>query len=89
MISREIEVINNLGLHARAAAKLVSLAAGFASRIKLEYAGTSADAKRIMSVLILAASKGSVLTVTCDGEDEQNAMNAIEELINDYFGEGQ
>lgn len=87
MQEKELEIINKLGLHARAAAKLVSTAAGFGSRITLQHGGNSADAKSIMSVMMLAAAKGSVVKVTCEGEDEVAAMQAIEDLIGDYFGE--
>lgn len=87
MQEKELEIINKLGLHARAAAKLVSTAAGFGCRITLQHGGNSADAKSIMSVMMLAAAKGSVVRVTCEGEDEVAAMQAIEDLIGDYFGE--
>lgn len=87
MIEQEIEIINTLGLHARAAAKLVSTAARFGSTVKLEFAGQTADAKSIMSVMMLAAGKGSQITIRCDGKDEDEAMQALTELINDYFGE--
>lgn len=87
MVEQEIEIINSLGLHARAAAKLVSTAASFASNVTLEFAGQSADAKSIMSVMMLAAAKGSLITVRCEGDDEQAALQALADLINDYFGE--
>jgi phosphocarrier protein len=87
MVEQEIEIINTLGLHARAAAKLVSTAARFGSVVKLEYAGQNADAKSIMSVMMLAAGKGSMITIRCDGKDEESALQALTDLINDYFGE--
>ena len=87
MVEQEVEIINKLGLHARAAAKLVSTAAAYASSVKLEFAGNTADAKSIMSVMMLAAAQGSVIRVQCDGKDEQEAMGAIIGLIDDYFGE--
>jgi len=87
MISQTVTIVNKLGLHARAAAKLVNTASKFASSIELSYAGTQADAKSIMSVMMLAAAKGSELTISCKGEDQDNAMNAIVELINNYFDE--
>lgn len=89
MIENEIEIINKLGLHARASAKLVSTANQFASRTQIIFGGQAADAKSIMSVMILAASQGSLITVSCEGEDEARAMQAIEELINGYFDESE
>lgn len=87
MIEQEVEIINKLGLHARAAAKLVSTAAAYGSSVKIEFAGQSADAKSIMSVMMLAAAKGSVINIRCEGDDEEAALTALLELINDYFGE--
>jgi phosphocarrier protein len=89
MISQNITVINKLGLHARAAAKLVSTASRFGSNITISYAGMDADAKSIMSVMMLAAAKGSELGISCDGADEQEAMDAICGLINNYFDEDE
>ncbi|MEM7359735.1 MAG: HPr family phosphocarrier protein [Pseudomonadota bacterium] len=89
MIEKEIEIVNKLGLHARAAAKLVSTAASFASSVTLDFAGKAADAKSIMSVMMLAAAKGSVITIRCDGKDEQRAMDALVDLIEHYFGEDE
>ena len=89
MIEKEIQIINKLGLHARAAAKLVSTANRFGSRMQLMFGGQTADAKSIMSVMILAASQGSLITVSCEGDDQEQAMQAIEELINGYFDEGE
>lgn len=89
MIEKKITIINKLGLHARAAAKLVNTASAFSSNIQITKSDKSVDAKSIMSVMILAASKGTELSFSCDGNDEQEAMNAIENLINDYFGEGE
>ncbi len=87
MVEQQVEIINKLGLHARAAAKLVSTAAGFASQVSLQFAGNTADAKSIMSVMMLAAAQGSLVTVICEGDDEQAALAAIVALIDDYFGE--
>lgn len=87
MIDRQIEIINKLGLHARAAAKLVSTANRFASSIELEFGGQKADAKSIMAVMMLAASKGSVVTLNAHGQDEQAAIESITALINNYFDE--
>ena len=89
MQEREVTIINKLGLHARAAAKLVACAQGFASRITVEKAGNEVDAKSIMSVMLLAAAQGTVLTLRADGEDEEDAVEAIQALIDDYFGEGE
>lgn len=87
MIEEKIEIINKLGLHARAAAKLVNTAASFASSVSINFADQQADAKSIMSVMMLAASQGSMINITCDGNDEVAALEAITHLINDYFGE--
>ncbi|MCG8426593.1 MAG: HPr family phosphocarrier protein [Chromatiales bacterium] len=89
MISQEIDIINKLGLHARAAAKFVSTANQFASTIQVANGDRDANGKSIMSVMMLAASQGTRLTLTIDGEDEGEAMSALEELINNYFGEGE
>ncbi len=89
MIEQNIEIINKLGLHARAAAKLVNTAARFASQTTVEFAGQSADAKSIMSVMMLAASQGSIINIRCEGEDQSLAMQALTELIDNYFDEEQ
>lgn len=87
MISRQITIINRLGLHARAAAKLVGTASRFASSIQIGRDGKTADAKSIMAVMMLAASKGSVLTLQVAGDDQELAAQAVEALILDRFGE--
>jgi len=87
MLEQDIEIINKLGLHARASAKLVSTSARFGSRIELEFGSQKADAKSIMSVMMLAASKGSKMVLRTDGDDEQAAMDAVTALINNYFDE--
>lgn len=89
MLSEQIEIINKLGLHARAAAKFVGTATRFESNIKIAKDGREVDGKSIMSVMMLAASCGSFVDISCDGGDEQEAMNAIKDLINDKFGEGE
>lgn len=89
MIERDIEIINKLGLHARAAAKLVNTAAHYASATNIHFAGHDADAKSIMSVMMLAASQGSMINIRCEGEDEQEAMSALCDLINGYFDEDE
>ncbi len=87
MIRKEFEICNKLGLHARAAAKLVQCAARFASGIEIERRGQSVNGKSIMGVMMLAASQGTKITVEAAGEDEEHAIMAIEELIRDRFGE--
>jgi len=87
MQEQQIEIINKLGLHARAAAKLVSTASRFSSQVTLKFGSQNADAKSIMSVMMLAAAKGSIISIRCEGADEQQAMQALSDLINDYFGE--
>ena len=89
MLERRVEVINELGLHARAAAQLVRLARKFSSRITLtrEDNGDSANAKSILSLLYLAAAKGVMITLTVEGDDEGDAINAVESLFLEGFGE--
>ncbi len=87
MIENNITIINKLGLHARAAAKLVSTASAFSSKIKISFNGKEVDGKSIMSVMMLAASKGCDISIMADGEDETSAMNAIIHLINNRFDE--
>ena len=89
MISREIEIINKLGLHARAAAKLVTTASQFRSEVTLERNGQRVNGKSIMGVMMLAASQGTRLTLEVDGGDELAAVDALVELVNDRFGEGE
>jgi len=89
MLKSRIKICNPLGLHARAAAQLVRLAGTFQSDIKLRRTDNSvvADAKSILSVLTLAASKGIELEITVEGEDKGKALRAIEEIFNKGFGE--
>lgn len=89
MIEKEIEIINELGLHARAAAKLVSTAGQYSSEIFLSKGSQKINCKSIMGVMMLAASKGTLVTLHADGEDAQEAINGITELINNRFGEEQ
>ncbi|WP_210396553.1 HPr family phosphocarrier protein [Motiliproteus sediminis] len=89
MIEKQLTIINKLGLHARATAKLIGVTNNFSCKIQLSKEGRSVDGKSIMSVMMLAASQGTVLDISCDGEDEDKAMDAIEALINDKFGEGE
>ncbi|HLM57922.1 MAG TPA: HPr family phosphocarrier protein [Pyrinomonadaceae bacterium] len=89
MVARGVRVVNRLGLHARAAARLVRTASAFRSSIRLERAdrSASADAKSILSVLMLAASRGTELRVEAEGEDEEAALEAVCGLIERGFGE--
>ncbi|MTW20244.1 HPr family phosphocarrier protein [Allochromatium palmeri] len=87
MIRQELEICNKLGLHARAAAKLVQCANRFESEITVERRGQSVNGKSIMGVMMLAASQGTTVMVEAAGADEQEAMAAIEQLIQDRFGE--
>ena len=89
MLEATVKIINPLGLHARAAAQLVRLAGKFKSRIKLTRLdnAVTADAKSILSVLTLAAARGTELTLTVEGEDEDQSLNAIEEIFKNGFGE--
>jgi phosphotransferase system HPr (HPr) family protein len=91
MLEHTVTVVNRLGLHARAAALLVRAASRFQSRILLERAdrSASADAKSILSVLMLAASRGTELRVTAKGSDEAAALAAVRELFEGGFGEGE
>jgi len=89
MIRKEVPIINKLGLHARAASHLVKTASDFKSRITVEKAGSSANAKSIMGLMLLAAAKGQTVIVTADGEDEALALAAVEALIRNRFHEEQ
>jgi phosphocarrier protein len=89
MLQREAEIINKLGLHARAAAKLTQLAGRFKSDIWLSRNGQRVNAKSIMGVMMLAASKGSSIGIEASGEDENEALQALVDLIGSYFGEGE
>ena len=89
MIEQDIEIINKLGLHARAAAKLVDSSAQFSSRIQLGRDNSFIDAKSIMSLMLLAASKDTNLIFEFKGPEEQLACDAISSLFADYFGEGE
>ncbi len=89
MIERQIEIINRLGLHARAAAKLVHAASAHQCSVKLVSNGEEVDAKSILGVLLLAAAQGTTLTLRCDGPDEKEAVDAIVAIVADRFGEGE
>jgi len=89
VIEREVEIVNRLGLHTRAAAKLVQLAGGYQCQVMLAKDGEEVDAKSILGILLLAASQGTFVTLRCDGPDEEEAMAAITKLIADRFDEGE
>ena len=87
MITKKLTILNKLGLHARAAAKLVSTANEFESTIIIKKDGKNADARSIMKLLMLSASKGSRISVEVDGADQKDAMKSIEKLFNNKFDE--
>ncbi|PTQ89432.1 HPr family phosphocarrier protein [Agitococcus lubricus] len=89
MITTDICIINKLGLHARATAKLVALASGFRSSIKLTKGSKTVDAKNMMGVLMLGAGKGTTLGLMIDGDDAEQAHQAIVDLFNRRFDEGE
>ena len=89
MICRPITIINKLGLHARATAKLVATASDFDSKVRIRGKGRDVDAKNIMQVMMLAASQGTDVELIAEGPDEEQAIAALVELIDDYFGEGE
>lgn len=87
MINVKTTIVNKLGLHARAAAKLVSLCARYQSEITLQCKGKTANAKSIMAVMMLAASIGSEIEITANGQDEKEATDALLQLIQNKFDE--
>jgi phosphocarrier protein HPr len=87
LIERETEIVNRLGLHARAAAKLVHTAGAFQSRVMISKDGEDVDAKSILGVLLLAAGQGTKVTIRCDGQDEEAALRAVADLIANRFDE--
>ena len=89
MIKEKIEIINKLGLHARASTKLTKTASQFNSNIWIIRNGKRVDAKSIMGVMMLAASKGSIIELEAEGTDEVEAIDALKQLINNYFDEGE
>lgn len=86
-LSREVMIVNQLGLHARAAARFVSLANQFTCDIQVQHKGHQVNGKSIMGLMMLAASKGATITLTTDGDDAESAMDAITDLISNRFGE--
>lgn len=89
MLRKEVEIINKLGLHARASAKLTQTAGHYSSEVWMERNGRRINAKSIMGVMMLAAGKGSTVTLETEGSDEAEAMTALQDLIADRFGEGE
>ena len=87
MQEQHVTIINKLGLHARAAMELINLAGRFQSRVALRFKGREVDAKDIMEVMVLGAAKGAELDIITDGDDENDAMQAVVSLINNRFGE--
>jgi phosphocarrier protein len=87
VIRRELAIRNRLGLHARAAARFVHTASRFQSRVTAGRDGRVMDGKSILGILLLAASQGTAIEVTAEGEDEEQAMEALEALVGDGFGE--
>jgi phosphocarrier protein HPr len=88
MTSRAVPVVNQLGMHARAAAKFVHLASRFASRIRVSGDNGEMDGKSIMGLLLLAAARGTIITISADGADEIEAVAALTGLVESGFGEG-
>jgi phosphocarrier protein len=89
MTQQQVEIINRLGLHARAAAKLVHTANGFRSQVYVGTGEEEVNAKSILGLLTLAATKGTPLTVRAEGDDEEEAVRAVVTLFQDRFGEGE
>ncbi|MBU0622155.1 MAG: HPr family phosphocarrier protein [Gammaproteobacteria bacterium] len=89
MQKQDAQIINKLGLHARASAKLTQLATQYPCEVWLSRNGRRVNAKSIMGVMMLAAAKGTTIGIETDGDKEQEAMTAIIALIADYFGEGE
>ena len=89
MISTQVEIINKLGLHARASTKLTQIASKYASEIWITRNDRRVNAKSIMGVMMLAAAKGSVITLEANGADEKEAIDSLTALITNFFGEGE
>ena len=89
MIQTQVNISNKLGLHARASAKLTKLAGSFPCEVWISKGERRVNAKSIMGVMMLAAGKGSKVVIDTSGERDQEAMDALIALINDYFGEGE
>ena len=89
MLQQDALIVNKLGLHARASAKLTQLASRFKCEVMLSRGDRRVNAKSIMGVMMLAAAKGTTIGIETDGEDEADAMQALLNLINNCFGEGE
>lgn len=89
MLRQEVEILNTLGMHARASAKLSQLANRFKCQIWLERNGKRVNAKSIMGIMTMAANKGSTIFIESSGPDEQSALQALIELVQNRFGEDQ
>jgi len=89
MLEREVTIINKLGLHARAAAKLVNVASKYASLIEVEKDGQRVNGKSIMGVMMLAANQGSTIKLLADGDDAEKSLDDMEQLIKNYFDEDE
>jgi len=89
MLQQDVQIINKLGLHARASAKLTQIATQYPCEVWLSRNGRRVNAKSIMGVMMLAAAKGTTIAIETDGGQEQEAMTALVALINDHFGEGE
>jgi phosphocarrier protein HPr len=87
MTSESVTVVNQLGMHARAAAKFVHLATRYQARVRVAHDAREMDGKSIMGILLLAASRGSTITITADGHDEHDAVKALVALVRSGFGE--
>lgn len=87
MVSRQVTIVNTLGMHARAAAKFVHEASRFRARVRVERQGREMDGKSIMGLLLLAAARGSIVTISADGSDEESALVALTALVASGFGE--
>lgn len=87
MVEQQLTIINKLGLHARAASKLVSTAAAYGARVEIGVSEKFVDGKSIMAVMMLAASRGTDIIVRCEGDDANAALDAITTLINNRFDE--
>ncbi len=89
MTSRTVTIINKLGLHARAAAKFVQIASGFACEINLKHGSREVSGKSIMGVMMLAVGKGTKIEIIAHGSDEEQALDTLENMVLDRFGEDQ
>jgi phosphocarrier protein len=88
VISRSVPIVNQLGMHARAAARFVHLASKYQSHVRVSRQGREMDGKSIMGILLLAAARGTTVTITVDGVDEADAIEALTALVASGFGEG-